>query len=106
MAEDIAGRCRYYHSRHFGLAFNSDLSGSGSLSVRLISSPLPVMPGSELCLKKRATRDSRKGIPQSLTPLYLSATIRSRRALAITLTEDSDIAAAAMIGDNSIPVKG
>lgn len=35
-----------------------------------------------------------------------SFTSLSRSALAITLTEESDIAAAAMIGDSSRPVKG
>ena len=30
----------------------------------------------------------------------------SRKALVITLTEDNDIAAAAMIGDNRMPVNG
>ena len=37
---------------------------------------------------------------------YRSDTVRRRSALAITLTEDSAIAAAAMIGDSSNPKSG
>jgi hypothetical protein len=38
--------------------------------------------------------------------LFYKANLRSRRELAITLTDDSDIAAAAMIGERRIPKKG
>ena len=38
-------------------------------------------------------------------PRY-SLTFRSRAAFAMTLTDDSDIAAAAIIGDSSIPKNG
>jgi hypothetical protein len=38
--------------------------------------------------------------------LFYKATLRSRKELAITLTDDSDIAAAAMIGESRIPKKG
>ena len=38
--------------------------------------------------------------------LFYKATLRSRSELAITLTDDSDIAAAAMIGERRIPKKG
>jgi hypothetical protein len=37
---------------------------------------------------------------------YLSFNTRKRRALLITLTDDNDIAAAAMIGDSNSPVNG
>ncbi|GEM_PF-6699985 len=44
--------------------------------------------------------------PVGIMPCQLSLTALRRRALPITLTDDRDIAAAAMIGDNSNPVNG
>lgn len=44
--------------------------------------------------------------PVDIMPCQLSWTALRRRALPITLTDDRDIAAAAMIGDNSNPVNG
>lgn len=51
-----------------------------------------------MCRNRRATH--------AIMPRPQSFTVRSRATLAITLTEDSAIAAAARIGDNRMPKIG
>jgi hypothetical protein len=58
---------------------------------------------------RRRNHDKRAeivGSREALDPTYESSTARSRSALAITLTDDSAMASAAIIGESSTPVKG
>ncbi len=92
------------------------MSRTGSRRVSEPSRHASGVPGWPLRLvgvtrlrRLRAMVAGRRGGFGGPAPTHLSRysfTARKRSALPITLTEESDIAAAAMIGDNSNPKKG
>lgn len=64
-----------------------------------------VADGAGPCARQQDARTA-QALADLPLPCQSTFTVRSRRAFAITLTDDSAIAAAATMGDNSSPKKG